>query len=51
MIRECSNNTVFGFTETWFTNEDDILFYKDSKYYSGFKSDRMYEHSWQIASK
>ena len=42
MLRECSNNTLFAFTETWLTNEDNInLWCIDSDYYSCFRCDRI----------
>ena len=46
ILKECSNNTVFAFTETWLTNEDDInLWCLDKNYYSCFRCDRISEKS------
>ena len=46
MLKECSNNTVFAFTETWLTSEDDInLCCIDINYYSCFRCDRISEKS------
>ena len=45
-LKESSNNTVFVFTETWLTNEDDVnLWCIDSNCYSCFRCDRISEES------
>ena len=50
MLKECSNNTVFAFTETWLTNEDEInLWCIDINHYSCFRCDRISEKSKGVA--
>ena len=46
MLKECSKNTVFAFTETWLTSQDDNnLWSIDSNYYSCFRCELISEKS------